>query len=113
MRVAELEAALQITERGECGHEGIALALKQRTGELAEMTELRRFAEEAARELAGEVERLRASLGEACDVAVWMSGSSDFSPGGVAHAGWEKARPRLHAALAALAPQPAATGEGT
>ena len=48
------------------------------------------------------VAEMEAVLGEACDVAIWMSGSTDFSPGGIAHEGWEKARPRLHAAMRAL-----------
>ena len=36
-------------------------------------------------------ELLEASL----DALVWASGSSDFSPGGVAAEGWEKIRPLL------------------
>jgi hypothetical protein len=44
----------------------------------------------------------REALADACDVAVWMSGSNDFSPDGKAAEGWEKARPKLHGALAVL-----------
>lgn len=46
--------------------------------------------------------RLRAALQDACDVAVWMSGSPSFSPEGEAHEGWIKQREKLFAALAVL-----------
>jgi hypothetical protein len=40
------------------------------------------------------------ALDNACDVAVWMSGSDDFAPEGKAGRYWaEDARPRLFAAL--------------
>jgi hypothetical protein len=83
-KLAELEASLasETKQHGECVTD--YLAVKER------------------------IAVLEAALREACDVAIWMSGSNDFSPGGVAHTGWEKARPRLHAALAALATVPAA-----
>ena len=55
---------------------------------------------------------LEAALGDAVDVAIWMSGSTDFSPGGIAHEGWEKARPKLHAAMRALSSPPPHDGEG-
>lgn len=33
------------------------------------------------------------ALNKACEMIIWMSGSSDFSPGGAAHAGWIKNKP--------------------
>jgi len=33
------------------------------------------------------------------DMVIWMSGSTDFSPGGTAHLGWTTMQPRLESAL--------------
>ena len=50
-----------------------------------------------------EIERLREGLQDALDVAYWMSGSPDFSPEGMAYAGWASvARPKLDKARQAL-----------
>lgn len=47
--------------------------------------------------------QLRAALEKACDVAVWMSGSADFGPEGVAFEGWVGGmRDRLFEALDTL-----------
>lgn len=53
-------------------------------------------------ELRAEKEQLRDALGKACAVAIWMSGSRSFAPGGEAHEGWLKERERLSSALAVL-----------
>lgn len=53
-------------------------------------------------EAEAERDRYRNALEQACDVAIWMSGSSDFSPEGVAHEGWLKMREQLNGALAVL-----------
>ncbi len=54
------------------------------------------------RRLEAENQRLREAGREACDVAIWMSGSSSFSPEGEAHEGWIKQRERLYKAIEAL-----------
>jgi hypothetical protein len=51
---------------------------------------------------AAEIQELRKALADACDVAIWMSGSPSFSPEGEAHEGWVKMRPKLYAAMEAL-----------
>ena len=53
--------------------------------------------------LVAERDRLREALGDAVDVAIWMSGSPSFSPEGEAHEGWVGGmREKLYAAMAAL-----------
>lgn len=54
-----------------------------------------RLAEAFARRLAVALDHLN----HAADTAVWMSGSSDFSPEGQAGAGWAKACPGVYAAI--------------
>ena len=47
--------------------------------------------------------QLQEALQDVLDVAYWMSGSADFSPGGQAHAGWVSvARPKLEKARRVL-----------
>ena len=48
-----------------------------------------------------EVDELKAALKEANEDMIWMSGSSDFSPGGKAYEGWEPVRERLSKRLKA------------
>lgn len=49
--------------------------------------------------------KLRAALNDACDVAIWMSGSSSFSPEGEAGETWANImRPKLYAAMNVLNP---------
>jgi hypothetical protein len=55
---------------------------------------------DAAERLAEDHEELVEALGDAIGVIQWMSGSNDFSPEGVAHEGWGKARQTLQAITA-------------
>ena len=110
-RVAELEEALQITERGECGHEGIGLALKQRTGELAEVEQDRLeqidlMLRHAARADTAEarVAELEAALRDLLSAYYAMDNGVSYD---------NRIAMVASAARAALAEQPAATGEGT
>lgn len=48
-------------------------------------------------------EAMKEALEKAIDTIQWMSGSSDFSPGGQAHQGWLKARNDMNAMCAVLA----------
>ena len=57
---------------------------------------------EDARELEAENKRLREALEEMLETVYWMSGSSDFSPEGQAHAGWVKVQPKIEKARQAL-----------
>ena len=49
-----------------------------------------------------ENKRLREALEEILETVYWMSGSTDFSPGGQAHKGWVKAQPKIEKARRAL-----------
>lgn len=51
------------------------------------------------------VAELEGALADALGVAYWMSGSNDFSPGGIAYEGWGRMNVKLTAARDVLYPK--------
>lgn len=71
----------------------------------ADLEDLCDYVEKRAEENAQLRERvgeLEGALADALGVAYWMSGSNDFSPGGIAYEGWGRMNVKLTAARDAL-----------
>jgi hypothetical protein len=104
---AEADARRLIEQWGELDEYDQYLAVPTMTALIAELDLMH------SRLAAAERDRddARRDLRDAVDLIVWMSGASDFSPGGKARQGWEKSLERVYQLLAAVK-APAAPGTG-